>query len=60
MILAEYRLNPKYTIEITNLLQIINPWVFTEYLSMHLWVHLKYTANTHEPSIYRIFGNSIA
>jgi hypothetical protein len=53
-------LNPNYAIEITNLPQIIASWVFTAYASMHLWVHLKYVANTHEPSISRIFGNSIA
>jgi hypothetical protein len=54
-------LNPKYAIEITNLPQIIGSWALTEYASMmHLWVHLRYAANTHEPSISRIFGNSIA
>jgi hypothetical protein len=51
---------PNYAIEITNLPQIIGTWIFTAYASMHLWVHLKYAANTHEPSIGRIFGNSIA
>jgi hypothetical protein len=53
-------INPKYAVEITNLLQIIDSWEFTAYASMHLWVHLRYAANTHEPSICRIFGNSIA
>jgi hypothetical protein len=53
-------INPNYAIEITNLPQIIGSWAFTAYASMHLWVHLKYAANTHKPSISRIFGNSIA
>jgi hypothetical protein len=58
--LLPYLLNPKYAIEITSLPQIIDSWVFTAYALMHLWVHLKYVANTHEPSISRIFGNSVA
>jgi hypothetical protein len=53
-------INPNYAIEITNLPQIIGSWAFTAYASMHLWVHLRYDANTHKPSISRIFGNSIA
>jgi hypothetical protein len=53
-------LNPSYAIEITNLPQIIGSWAFTVYTSMHPWVHLKYAANTHKPSISRIFGNAIA
>jgi hypothetical protein len=53
-------LNPKYAIEIINLPQIIGLWAFTVHVSMHLWVHLKYAANTHKPSISRIFGNSVA
>jgi hypothetical protein len=55
-----FSFNPNYAIEITNLQQIIDSWAFTAYVSMHLWVHLRYAANTHKPSISRIFGDSIA